>query len=324
MTMEQEAADWFARMRGPDGQAVRAQFDAWYAEPEHAQAYDRLVRTWEQTKFLASTRTAKARNLDLASSGWRSNRRALAVAALCAFFAVPLAVLAVSRAGFLAGPEHGAPSAQSAEAAVGEAPRIVPLEDGSRVTLDRGARLEFAFTATERRLRLLSGRARFEVAHDSARPFMVDAGTGRVIAHGTVFDVALENGRVRVGLVRGSIEVRDKAAGRPPAVRFLRAGEKVSIQAGTISPPQAIVASDLEWTSDMITFDRMDLQKAVAAFNRTSNRPIRISPGLSDQYLVTGSFRRDDSQGFARSLAVTFDLDVVEAPGGGLLLAPHP
>lgn len=72
----------------------------------------------------------------------------------------------------------------------------------------------------------------------------------------------------------------------------------------------------------MIAFDHIALQQAVAAFNRTSIRPIRTSTSLSNRYFVTGSFRRGDTQGFARSLAMTFDLDVVETPDGGLILAP--
>lgn len=322
MSIEKEAADWFARMRGPEAEATRALFEGWYADAAHARAYDRLVMTWEQTKFLANTQTAKSRDLGRVAEKRVTLRRLLLVAGACLLVALLVTVLRYGISEL--GPSHySSPSMQSAAVPIREAPRTISLPDGSRVTLDRGGRLAMAYNSGERRLRLVAGRARFEVAHERDRPFIVDAGNGSVIAHGTVFDVALEKGRVNVGLVKGAIEVRNRTPARATAVRFLRAGEKVSLRGGDISLPRAITASDMQWPSDMITFDAVRLADAIAAFNRTSKRPISLSSTLPDDPLVTGSFRRDDPAGFARSLAVTFNLDVVPGQGGELMLAPR-
>ncbi|MEI9850127.1 MAG: FecR domain-containing protein [Sphingomonas sp.] len=100
--------------------------------------------------------------------------------------------------------------------------RRVTLDDGSVVTLDTGTRLEVAFTQGERRLRLLAGRARFEVAHDAGRPFIVAAGDGEVVATGTIFDVSLVGARPRVRLIQGSVEVRSRSAVLARRARSLR------------------------------------------------------------------------------------------------------
>ncbi|WP_031342971.1 FecR/PupR family sigma factor regulator, partial [Novosphingobium lindaniclasticum] len=66
MSLDQDADDWFVRMRGPDAADVRAQFEEWRSVPAHAQAYERRVRSFDTMMFLASTGTVRKRNLDIA------------------------------------------------------------------------------------------------------------------------------------------------------------------------------------------------------------------------------------------------------------------
>lgn len=66
MSLEQDADEWFIRMRGAADDDVRAQFDAWYAVPAHAEAYEQRVRSFDTVMFIASTGTVKGRDLDIA------------------------------------------------------------------------------------------------------------------------------------------------------------------------------------------------------------------------------------------------------------------
>ena len=52
----------------------------------------------------------------------------------------------------------------------------MPLEDGSVADLNRGAAIEVSFTKDFRRIKLVRGEARFSVAKNPARPFIVEAG----------------------------------------------------------------------------------------------------------------------------------------------------
>ena len=319
MGNDDSAADWFARMHGPGAAAARASFEQWYAEPANASAYDHLTRTWDQAKFLANTPTGRARNLDLARSRGSGRRRAIALAATIAL-AAALCAMIVGRIPYL--DRHGQVRAVATETASrADARRMIVLTDGSRVLLDRASRLGIAFTQSTRRLRLLAGRARFDVAHDPHRSFIVEAGGGSVIAHGTMFDVALGAHSVRVVLLRGSVEVRAiSARAAPGPVRQLIPGQKILIAGGALTRPVAATMRDLQWSPPMIEFDGTPLTDAVAAFNRTSDLAIHVdSPGAA-QLRVTGAFRRDDAPAFAASLAAAFGLDVQQNGGRSLTL----
>jgi transmembrane sensor len=90
---------------------------------------------------------------------------------------------------------------------------IVDLPDGTRVTLDADSAVDVAFTGGRRDVRLLNGRAFFDVAHDRAHPFAVQAGGRVVTALGTQFDVRLTPGAVRVVLAEGSVSVASAPGG---------------------------------------------------------------------------------------------------------------
>ena len=316
MSIDQEAADWFARLRGPDVDASRAAFEQWYAVPEHSAAYEHLARTWDQAKFLANTPTGRARNLDLARPGHRRGR-AIALGA-GALLAASFAVLLLGRLT----PQDRLPgtAAPPVVAAATHAPRTIALADGSQVILDRAARIEIAFDGAVRRVRMLAGRARFDVAHDTARPFVVEAEGGSVIAHGTMFDVAVAPGGFDVALLRCTVDVRDGGPGAPAHVQRLVSGQKVALRGGALAQPVAMTALDTQWAQPVLDFDATPLADAVAAFNRTSRRVVRIDPAAAGRLRVTGTFRRDDPETFAGALAATFDLRVRHNPDASLTL----
>ncbi|TDW61554.1 FecR family protein [Novosphingobium sp. PhB55] len=313
MSIEDEAASWFGRIRSGDAEDVRAEFDAWFAVPEHARAYERLVRAWDKTMFMAHTRTGQERSLEAFSKKARS-ARALGIAAAVAGLALlGTATLLGIRS---SGPDRDAIAASEAAVRLDERPRAVRLADGSTVLLDRGSTLQISFTSRDRRLRLVSGRARFTVAHEKARPFVVEAGTGSVIAHGTVFDVGFAGKGLEVALLRGSIEVQEKGRETGPVVRYLSAGQKVMAAGGDIGTVARLGQGDIQWARDMIVFDAAPLPEAIAQFNRTSTARIALAGDGTGGLRLTGAFRRSEPEAFARQLAGTFDL-VLTANGDG-------
>ncbi|MES2058218.1 MAG: FecR domain-containing protein [Pseudomonadota bacterium] len=307
---------WFARLHGTPSAADRAAFERWSEDPDNAHAYAHLVRTWDQSMFLAHTAAGRGRDLTRArrrvSPAWG------AVAAGIVLMLLVAGGLATVHGRWWGA---GAPGVSAApEFASGDGIRAVILPDRSRVTI------RIAFTGGERRLQLLRGRGRFDVAPDPARPFMVDAGPGRVVAHGTVFDVALEGREVRVVLLRGAVEVRRRSGARPARgddARYLVPGQAIRFGSGPLPVPTA-ADLDLHWTSAMIAFDDVPLDAAVAAFNRTSPHPVRLEGRAVSPYHLTGAFRRDDPDGFARTVAATFGLARRDDSGRGILLAEEP
>src|SRR3546814_19997131 len=82
------------------------------------------------------------------------------------------------------------------------------LEDGTRVALMDGAKIDPKFSPGERRVILIGGRARFTVAHDTTRPFRVEAAGSETTALGTIFEVDLRGREPVIHLVEGSVEIR--------------------------------------------------------------------------------------------------------------------
>lgn len=315
------AAEWFAVMRGPDADAERAAFEDWRQNAANADAYARIEASWEDSRFLANRPVG--RNRDLSRARRRTPPAALLAAGIAALTLLSASLLA-QQMGWLGTP--GDEPVASTPLAAGDFVTNARLADGSRVTLDRGTELRDLSTVDERRFLLVRGRARFDVAHDAARPFFVDSGASRVVAHGTVFDVGIEAGTVRVTLIEGSVEVRGRTTGAPAkgAARFLAPGEELLVRSGAVGTPARASAASLAWAEPMISFDAEPIAEAVAAFNRGSGRAVRLEGEGLAALRVSGAFRRDDPQGFADALAASFGLAVEPAKDGSLVLRARP
>jgi len=303
----QEAADWFARLRVEPCEADLAAFRAWRAAHTlNGETYDRLARQWEQSKFLANTSLGRGRDLRRARASHR--QPAARAAAVAAILLVIVASTLLLRPGV-----RSSPAAAIEIAGKGDAVRTTTLADGSRITLDRNSLLRVSFSASERHIELLKGRVRFDVAHDLARPFVVIADGGSVVAHGTIFDVELQPSRVRVVLLRGSVEVRGDAAAAvgPSRARMLAPGQALVVVRGKApSPPVAADPADTNWASPMLSFDGTPLRDAVAGFNNRNGVKLALGSGPAGNLRVTGAFAADDPAGFAEAAAAMFGLDV--------------
>ncbi|EIZ78133.1 FecR/PupR family sigma factor regulatory protein [Novosphingobium sp. Rr 2-17] len=319
MSLDQEAADWFARMRGPEADNFREAFEAWYAVPAHALAYDRTARAWDTAMFLANTPTGKERNLGLAAARSPHAPPWVLVASI-AFVLVLGSTLLVQ---FLSTSRHVATLTRLDAVALDQPPRHITFPDGSSAILDRGARLQVSFDAKLRRLRLLAGRGRFAVAHGDPRPFVVDAGAGSVTAHGTLFDVELTPNAVDVALLEGAVEVKNTASRTGGQTLELAAGHRVAVSGGAISAPALVEAAQRQWPTDMLTLTGVDLVDAITAFNRTSTKPVVIDQPPTRATKVTGVFKRSDPEGFARQVAVILGWKVEPREDGSLALLPQ-
>jgi hypothetical protein len=121
--------------------------------------------------------------------------------------------------------------------AVAGAPVAVPLSDGSRLTLQPGARLEVLensgreFTTALRR-----GRTRFDVRPGGPRRWKVECGPVAVEVVGTQFTVERGTGTVTVEVEHGVVLVRGE--GVPDHVRRLTAGERLVLPVHPARPAE--------------------------------------------------------------------------------------
>ncbi|WP_296595496.1 FecR family protein [Phenylobacterium sp.] len=313
---QEEAAAWLARLgnHSISTQTVR-EFRDWRDDPANDAAYVEAEAFWDASGQHAADpeilrMTQEALDRGKRRTSWRAWLRgprlagALTLASLAAAGATVLAVQQLE-------PAYATDAAEQ---------KVVRLEDGSRVHLNVDSQVKVAFTGGERRLTLTRGEAFFEVAHDAARPFVVEADGARIRALGTKFDVRRLDGGVRVTLLQGSVRVGPDAG--PGGVVLAPNQEALVSSNGAIRKVSTDAARTTSWTTGRLVFRDTPLAAAVAEVNRYSDRKVELAgPGLADRP-VSGFFDVGDSESFARGVADLFDLSLSRGDRGAWKLAP--
>lgn len=188
---------------------------------------------------------------------------------------------------------------------------VVPLQEGSRITLNTDTRVRVTLTDRERRIVLSRGEAYFEVAKDAARPFVVQVAGRRVVAVGTKFSVWNEADQVRVVVTEGRVKLEQDDAAAPTTL--LDAGAVARATAATVQVSEKTTqqAEDiLSWRNGYLKFDATPLAAAVAEFNRYNEQQIEIGDATLAQLQVGGNFRPGNTAGFLQFVQTAFPVRV--------------
>lgn len=308
--IDDQAADWAARRdRAVLSEADCVALDAWLAsDPRSAGA---LLRA---EAVALETRSARALGVDFdpgrfapASGRVAPSRRRLLVwgGAMAASLAV----------GVLAAPLL---TAEAHATAVGEV-RLVPLADGSSMTLNTDSRAVVRFDKGRREIEVTRGEAYFAVARDAARPFVVKIGARSVQAGSGAFTVhRLDGQRSEVTIQSGDLQL--DAAG---AERAVGANARVVLGADGGSTLEGVAARDIDrslaWREGRLAFEGETLGQAAAAFARYGGPRILLADPSLAQEPITGLFAANDPEGFSRAAALALDARV-EASDEGLVI----
>lgn len=221
------------------------------------------------------------------------------------------------------------------QTSVGER-RTFALEDGSTLTLDTETRLTTHFSENSRLVELEKGQARFDVAHDKARPFIVQVDDGTITALGTAFVVRKEEGDVTVTLIEGSVAV----AQLPPNTDFsandqdqfidalvnpremvLEAGEQVAYsKVGLSHAEQANLDQATAWQQGRLVFDEHTLITVIKELNRYSRRKIILEDESLNNIKITGVFKTGNQRKAIQALQSYFSITVNTNEDGNLVL----
>lgn len=280
---------------GSAGAAERMEFLRWRGQsPEHERAAREAEMLWGA---LPETRTAEEYRRRA-----RRPRRWLALAATAC-----VAALAVT----IALPEPLAGLYSDYATRTGER-RMLELADGSRVWLNSGSALSVDFSPQQRRLRLHSGEALFEVAKDASRPFIVEAKGGEVRAVGTRFDVDSRGPQVRVDVTEGVVQVN--SAGSAP-VR-LSAGERLSYREAAV--PEPVQPLDLSsasaWQRGKLIFNQRPLGEVLDELERYVPGRIVLTDSALRQHKVSGVFDLKDPDALLKTLERLQPVKVTHMP----------
>jgi transmembrane sensor len=313
LSRDDAAAYWLlARLDGRDLNADAA-FATWISDPTHAEAWTRAESIWGEFDVEPDPLLKTMRDTAL-----RARRSPLATIepALRRFAVAAVVVLALFAGWHSFGPgQWMAPASQTI--AAGQSRTEVALEDGSKLTLEPGTRVEISFERSQRNLTLTAGAAQFQVAHDASRPFTVAARDHRVTALGTQFDVALTPAGLRVHLTEGSI-----AVARPSGTIRLVPGDTYEVKQG--SAPLLTHAeaqrTSVGFEGRILEFHGEPLSIAVADMNRSATRIIIIGDASIANFPVTGRFSNSDAEGFVQTLAAIYPIRAITQKDGSLKL----
>lgn len=191
--------------------------------------------------------------------------------------------------------------------------RVVPLADGSDLTLNTASEVTVRYSDAQRDITLLNGEALFNVATNPERPFVVQVDDMRVRAVGTSFTVGRrDDGSLRVLVREGVVEVTRTQENHPPvrlvANTKLIANAGAALQAAAVPPAE--VTRDLAWREGMIAFENTSLAEAAAEFARFSDTRIVIEDPEVSTRKVSGLFSANNPVGFANAVALSLDLAI--------------
>ncbi|MBX3563542.1 MAG: FecR domain-containing protein [Sphingomonas sp.] len=190
------------------------------------------------------------------------------------------------------------------ETAIGEV-RRVPLADGSVASINTRSRIAVSMLPTKRAVKLEDGEVWFQVAHDSARPFVVEAGDIRVQAVGTAFSVRRREGGADVLVTEGVVEAW--IVGRESGRTRIAAGSKSFIETQRPAVEVVSAADDIErqlaWRTGEIALNGESLAYAVNEFNRYNQTKIIVGDVQLGREPLVGYFRADQPEQFGRATA---------------------
>lgn len=305
---ETTAAEWLARRDAGLTPAEETEFAHWLrADERHRTAWRELEAAWrifDQPRhdgvagaMVAELSTRRRRRRFFATLGVASG---LAAAVLVMTFVWPPTILP-------------APVVTAASGVVSR-PELRTLPDGSVVELNKGTEIAVEFTPERRGIRLVRGEAHFAVTKNPARPFVVMVGSVEVRAVGTAFSVKRDPQTVDVLVTEGQVAVEGPPATttaqtpRPPVLIAKGDYLSVSTQAKltVAAQPRAVAPDEMErllsWREARLELSGTPLREAVALLNRESKIHLRLEDEELAAMRISGTFRADNAEGFARIL----------------------
>jgi transmembrane sensor len=207
--------------------------------------------------------------------------------------------------------------------------RQIPLEDGSRITLNTNSAVQVEYRKDSRVVALQRGEAYFEVAKDPERPFVVVGSSVQARAVGTSYSVRLgdETGQMQIRVASGRVAVEAPLPAPLEAIRnllgsqssngaYLNANQEADVRIGkegldkgriqvSIRDLQpGVFERSLMWREGLLSFEGVTLAQAITEFSRYSRQKIRIRGGLAHER-VSGLFAAADPVAFARAVALS-------------------
>ncbi|MBD0255107.1 MAG: FecR domain-containing protein [Cytophagales bacterium] len=306
----------------------RRQVDDWLAaDPTHQRYAEDLRRLWERSAaagdFAAFDAEADWQQVKTRMNpAWgRTDRPALRLGNRWhAWQRIAAAVvLVLGLALGLGGPVRRYLSGSERSTAAGTAPVRITLADGTKVSLNAGARLSYPerFSGAQRAV-TLTGEAFFEVTENKAQPFVITTGAVSTRVLGTSFVVnAPREDSVLVTVLTGKVAL--SATGQAGNRLVMTPGERGTYRQGRLVKSPNPDPNFLAWQTGVLTFRNTPLPVVVRDLERHYRQPIRLGSEALAACRLTSSFSRQPLPEVLAELELVLPLRA-ETRGDTLLL----
>lgn len=316
------AAYWFARVHSGSFTPDEAQrFNDWrQADSRHQQEYLALDEIWQASSLIPEDELRALLQTSQSSSGARrgpTRRQWMAAgAAACA--------AAIAAGIGLAQILTQVPSFQVRYATAAGEQRTETLPDGSVLDLNTRSRIVVRYFKDQRKIELQEGEVMFSVAHNTQRPFYVEAGDVSVRVTGTQFNIRRDAAQVSVAVQSGSVQV---SSGRwwHRRMATLTANQRTRAQPDkALDVETADIAVLTAWREGKVVFKEQPLERVIQEMNRYLMHPVRLTDSRLKHLNMTGVFNVKDADAFLHALRSTLPVSVrMRADGGADIALVH-
>ena len=316
--IQEDARAWFVRLNeGTVDDEIKTAFTNWVQESsDHADAFQKTQRVWQlvggtDTALDDLTGLLKVEEPEVLSFSTapkqHTNNRFWAVGSIAACIAVALAVIFLTR--------PSVPDAPVSYSAGLDGIMTLELDDGSRLTLRPSSTVEVAYSEDVRAVDLIEGRAFFDVARDTARPFIATANKTQVRVLGTAFDMRKDASLTNVAVIEGRVDIVDMAGHpdhEPDEILTLVAGQQVQADAqGELSEihnvdPELITA----WIQGDLAYDGASLSEIIGDLNAYRADKIEIADPSLEALSITTAFNVEQADQVLDTLAELYGIEI--------------
>ena len=172
----------------------------------------------------------------------------------------------------------------------------VDLPDGTKVWLNAASSLKFptSFHSISERIVELTGEAYFEVAKDSAHPFIVKTDKQEIRVLGTHFNVNsyAEEGLTKTTLLEGSVKIVPTNDANP--VTILKPGQQAQLSTDILKVEKVDLSEGIAWKNGDFNFENEEFSSVLNQISRWYNVDI-IDDGKHNGLKLSGMVSRSKS-----------------------------
>ena len=314
--VQERASEWFIRLRdGAISEAEKSDFQLWLNEnPQHQSAYREVERLWQAldqipTPHLTQNKPeTKSSNKPITikpapnkpnkvtlpthhlptqrSSKWL-NRAFITTCALAIMSGVYVNYFPEKLA------EYQTSSGEQ---------RTLKLSDGSTLRLNTDTALSTTIDNHQRRIKLYTGEAQFNIAADSKRPFYVETHSHTVTVLGTGFNLKLDDKKLDLIVTEHSVKITN-SNGHSTVVH---SGQGTRATRNTYEKiPSDRLSTALAWQQGRLVFVNQPLIEVLNELDRYHPGRIVLMDELIENTPITGTFKSIDSSAVLEAIEKT-------------------